>query len=748
MFAEVVVDIVHSNLSRSFSYAVPDGMRLEIGMRVSVPFNHSRIYGIVVDLSEHCDLDPRKIKPIHAVLEDYPAILPQLIQLARQMAQEAHCPVAETLRLMLPPEMRRAKIKIKQETTARLLPIAADTLQGWIQKYGSARKKGMLLHLLSDFAEHSIQELTEFVGAPLQPLKKLAADGLIELNKREVFRLPYEDTELESLPDPPLMEQQQHALQIIEEDSRAGANAFLIHGVTGSGKTEVYIRLVKQALREGKGVIILVPEISLTPQMVRWFRERFSNSAAVLHSRLSAGEKYDEWRRIRLSQARVVIGARSAIFAPVDKLGLIVVDEEHETTYQSDRHPQYDARHIAQLRVQNEGGIYVLSSATPSIKSFAMALRGNLTLIEMPKRVMDRPLPTVSVVDMRKELQSGNRSMFSTLLLSKMKKHLDSGSQIILFLNRRGHSTFISCRNCGHVMQCDNCDISMTYHMESYREQASLKCHVCGCNKPIPNVCPSCGSRYIRYFGVGTQKVEEELQKQFPQAKIARMDLDTTTTKNAHAEILESFRKGKAQILIGTQMITKGLDFPNVTLVGVIAADVTLNLPDYRAPERTFQLITQVAGRAGRANQPGEVVIQTYKPEHSVIVDAANQDYRAFFTKELERRKKSFYPPYTQIVRLLIEGRDKQTVFQICTALYAQIKEQLAAHPQQKKRLVNLHMDEAPVKRINNNHRYQILLKLFVHADAEALKAFLEQLARLSYEDAHVLYEVDPTNMM
>ncbi len=747
MFAEVVVDIVHSKLSRSFTYAVPEDMHLAIGMRVSVPFNRNQLYGIVVGLSESCDLEASKIKSIHRVLEDYPAILPQLIVLARQMADEAHCPIAETLRLMLPPEMRRAKIQIKQENVAKL-QIAPEDIAAWLAKYGVSRKKGILLNLLSDAEEHAVSELSDYVNSPLESLKQMDRDGVITLYKREVFRLPYEDADLEIVPDPPLMEQQKQALQIIEEDSKAGSKAFLIHGVTGSGKTEVYIRLVKKALKEGKGVIILVPEISLTPQMVRWFRERFAGNAAVLHSRLNAGEKYDEWRRIRLSQARVVIGARSAIFAPVENLGLIVVDEEHETTYQSDRHPQYDARHIAKLRVKNEGGIYVLSSATPSIKSFAMALHGNLTLIEMPKRVMDRPLPSVSVVDMRKELQSGNRSMFSSLLLAKMRMHLENKNQVILFLNRRGHSTFISCRNCGYVMQCDNCDISMTYHMAGYGEKESLKCHVCGNTKAIPLACPSCSSRYIRYFGGGTQKVQEELLKFFPDVKIVRMDLDTTSSKNAHAEILESFRNGNAQVLIGTQMITKGLDFPNVTLVGVIAADITLNLPDYRAPERTFQLITQVAGRAGRASQAGEVIIQTYKPEHNVIVDASKQDFRAFFTKELERRKKSFYPPYTQIVRLLLEGKDKQSVYNICSAMRAQIREHLAKYPTEKKRLINFHMDEAPVKRINNKHRYQILLKMFVHSDAEPFKAFLEQLSRTGYEDIHILYEVDPNNMM
>lgn len=748
LFAEVVVDIVHSNLSKSFSYSIPEGMHIEIGMRVLVPFAHQNIFGIVVGLQETISFDISKVKPIQKVMENYPAVLPSLILLARQMAQEAHCTVAETLRLMLPAEMRRGKINIKQENVAQLLPISANDLENLVCKVGPTKKKGLLLNLLSDFAMHSVVELADYVSTPLPVLRKLEEEGYVKISKRELFRLPYGEEILEDIPEPPLMEQQKQALEIIEEDCKTGTRGFLIHGVTGSGKTEVYIRLVKKALKEGKGVIILVPEISLTPQMVRWFRERFADNAAVLHSRLSAGEKYDEWRRIRLSQARVVIGARSAIFAPVENLGLIVVDEEHESTYQSDRHPQYDARHIAKLRAENEDALYILSSATPSIKSFAMALHGKTGLIEMPKRVMNRPMPQVHLVDMRKELQGGNYSMFSDVLIAKMKEHLQNGNQVILFLNRRGHSTFVSCRNCGYVIKCDACDISMTYHNPQEYEGEVLKCHACGNVKPVPKKCPECGSAYIRYFGGGTQKVEEQLLQHFPNLRVARMDLDTTGTKNAHADILERFRNGEAQVLIGTQMITKGLDFPNVTLVGVIAADVTLYLPDYRAPERTFQLITQVAGRAGRANQAGEVYVQTYKPEHSVIIDAANQDYRAFFVKELERRKKSFYPPYTQIVRLLIEGKQKQDVHNICNALYSNIQAHLQAHLLQKKKLIHLHMDEAPVKRMRNKYRYQILCKLFVHEEAENFKAFIEEQSRLSYDGIDIQYEVDPTNMM
>lgn len=370
--------------------------------------------------------------------------------------------------------------------------------------------------------------------------------------------------------------------------------------------------MVQQTLKQGKAAMILVPEIALTPQMVSWFRGRFGEIAAVLHSRLSAGEKFDEWRRIRRGDAKVVIGARSAVFAPCENLGLIVIDEEHETTYISDRSPRYDARDVAEWRCHHEGAMLVLASATPSILSFARARRGDLTLLEMPNRVMNRPLPSVEIVDMRTELTNGNRSIFSSLLQSRLKQCLQAGEQAMLLMNRRGYNSFVSCRNCGQSVKCPNCDIAMTYHLIGGDGQ--LHCHYCGHAAPVPNKCPECGSPYIRYFGAGTQKVEDDLKKLLPDVSVVRMDIDTTAGKDGHRKLLDTFRSGKAQVLVGTQMIAKGLDFPKVTLVGVIAADQTLNLPDYRSRERTFQLLTQVAGRAGRSTLPGQVVIQTYKP--------------------------------------------------------------------------------------------------------------------------------------
>ena len=546
---------------------------------------------------------------------------------------------------------------------------------------------------------------------------------------------------------PPLTADQREALDAMLGPLREGTGAFLLNGVTGSGKTEVYMALVREALALGRGAIILVPEIALTPQMVRWFRERFGPQTAVLHSRLTQAQRMDEWRRIRLGYARVVVGARSAVFAPMERLGLIVIDEEHEQTYLSDRHPRYDAREVAQSRARREGATLLLSSATPSILSFAKARRGDYTLLEMPRRVMTHPMPSVTVVDMRKELSEGNRSIFSRALMKALTDCFARGEQAMLFLNRRGYNTFVSCRGCGYVVKCEQCDVSMTLHRES-DGPGRLRCHMCGAEKAPPTRCPQCGSAYIRYFGSGTQRVEEEMRKLFPNTSTVRMDIDTTRGRDAHARLLGTFGRGEAQALIGTQMIAKGLDFPRVTLVGVVAADSTLNLPDYRAPERTFQLITQVAGRAGRANRPGTVIVQTYKPDDPCILAAAAQDYRAFFEQEFARRRAGLYPPFTLLARLLVESATEDAARQMAERLYDTVKTYLLSHPRQNKRALMLRVDEAPVKRIRGQYRYHVLMKLFDHPDAAPLMALLSELGAASDETARVYCEINPATMM
>ena len=744
MLAQVIVDIVHENVAHTFTYRVPEGMPLSVGQRVEVPFGPRKKEGVVVALTERCDLPPERLKDIIAPLEDYPAILPCLLTLARRMAENAHCPLAETLRLMLPAEMRGGRVQVKQQPVARLA-IPPEQVEDAIAAQGRSQKRRALLNLLRDGAPHPVGEMKLVVREPLEPLRQLAAAGLVELWQQEVLRRPGGGMSA-PVPDPELTPSQREALEIILPELEQGTGRFLLHGVTGSGKTEVFIRLVRRALGMGKSAMILVPEIALTPQMVDWFRARFGPVAAVLHSRLSAGERFDEWRRIRRGDARVIIGARSAVFAPTEQLGLIVVDEEHETTYLSDRHPRYDAREVAWWRCEEEGATLLLASATPSILSFARARRGDYTLVEMPTRVLNRPMPEVEIVDMRRELEQGNRSVLSGRLVSALRDCLRHGQQAMLLMNRRGYNAFISCRSCGHVMKCPNCDVSLTYHVQGGDGQ--LHCHYCGHAEPPPQVCPECGSRYIRYFGAGTQKVEEELRRLFPGVGVARMDIDTTSGKDGHQRLLDEFRSGRARVLVGTQMIAKGLDFPRVTLVGVVAADMTLNLPDYRSRERTFQLLTQVAGRAGRGEIPGQVIIQTYKPEDPTILASSRQDYRAFFEEEFARRRTGLYPPFTILARLLVESSAEAAAREHAQALHRRCEALLDSHPAWKKRTLLMRLDQPSVTILRGKSRWQILFKLLVHKETELFAAELTAMAREEAPGTDTYFEYNPTTMM
>ncbi len=745
VLAQVIVDIVHENVAHTFTYRVPEHLRVEIGQRVEVPFGRLRKEGVVVGLTDHCEMPPEKLRDIIGTLEDYPAVLPCLLTLARRMAEDAHCPLAETLRLMLPAEMRGGRVRVKEQPVA-CLTIAPERAKDAIEAQGRSQKRKTLLRLLADGEAHPVAELKLLVREPMEALRQLEQAGLVRLEQEEVLRRPAGSAPEEAAADPPLTSAQEEALSVMLPEAAAGRGKFLLHGVTGSGKTEVFIRLVRDTLRRGRAAMILVPEIALTPQMVSWFRGRFGAVAAVMHSRLSAGERFDEWRRIRRGEARVVIGARSAVFAPCEGLGLIVVDEEHESTYLSDRHPRYDARDVAAWRCEGEGATLLLASATPSILSFARARRGDYVLLEMPERVMRRPMPQVDVVDMRREIENGNRSMFSGLLTARLKECMARDEQAMLLMNRRGYHSFVSCRACGHVMKCPNCDVSMTCHASGGDQQ--LHCHYCGHAAPVPTQCPECGSRYIRFFGAGTQKVEDELRRLFPGTGIVRMDVDTTSGKDGHGKLLDEFRSGRARILVGTQMIAKGLDFPNVTLVGVVAADMTLNLPDYRARERTFQLLTQVAGRAGRGEKPGQVVIQTYRPEDPLILTAAAQDYRAFFQQEFDRRRRGLYPPFTIMARLLVEAPRERDAQERAEALYRGCVTLLDSHPLWRKRTLLMRLDRPPVTMLRGRYRWHVLFKLLVHAETEPLVAALTALAREEAPGAEVYFEYNPTTMM
>ena len=745
-YCQVIVDIAHEDVDRVFTYRVPRGMALCPGMRVHVPFGRiHRMEGIVVEMVESCDLPPERVKDVTDTLEDYPAVLPHLLTLAKRIHETSFCTLAQALRLMFPAQMRGERVSNKTVEVA-VLTVDSSVREQVLAAQARAPRRAAVLRLLMEQPEGEMpwEAIRERLGDCRPMLMALCKQGFVRLERREVLRSPYGAMERLSAQDPELTEQQQEVLSRLLPAVEAGKGSFLLYGVTGSGKTEVFIRAVRRAAQLGKTAIVLVPEIALTPQMVMWFRSRFGEDAAVLHSRLSPGERYDEWRRIRRGEVRVVIGARSAVFAPLEQVGLIIIDEEHEQSYLSDSAPRYDARELAHMRCEQEGAVLLLASATPSMRSFAMAGRGDLTLLEMPRRVKNRPMPAVHVVDMRRELGSGNRSVFSGPLLTGLGNCLNAGKQAILFVNRRGYATFVSCRSCGYVVTCSQCDVSMTYHSS----ENVLRCHYCGQEVPVPRVCPSCGSAYIKYFGVGTQRVEEEVRRFFPDVSLLRMDNDTTRTRDAHATLLERFRRGEAQVLIGTQMIAKGLDFPNVTMVGIVAADAMLRLPDYRSAERTFQLLTQVAGRAGRADALGEVFLQTYDPEHYAIRAASRQDYRAFFEQEMARRKRALYPPYTLIARLLYEADREEDARREAQAAMRQMEAFFERRAYLRKYVVSLRVMACPVLRIRGKSRWQVALKIVDKPVCREAVGKMSEIAQTPLEGCACICQVNPSSMM
>lgn len=738
-YANVVIDLSAGALDRLFSYAIPEGMEIQAGQQVSVPFGNRRLEGFVTSLSDRCELPEEKVKYLLGAVQDYPVVLPELMRLAEWMHERYLCNLVDALRLMIPSEMRSGRVHIRTRRMAKLVWDEARIAE-FEKSNPRALRQLELLRLLA-------QGDQETARLNASALKALRDKGALRVYECELRRKPAIFENDGKAPNFTLMAGQKRAIDAIVAAMDAGGGRFLLNGVTGSGKTEVYIRCIRHALEQGKGAIVLVPEIALTPQMISWFRARFGDQAAVLHSGLSAGERFDEWRRIRFGEARVAVGARSAVFAPMENIGVIIVDEEHENTYQSESRPRYDAREVAWRRAEENGAALVLGSATPSIASFMRAMPGvrpenRLELLEMRERVQGRPLPEVELVDMRGEFERGNHSVFSGKLTRAMQECLAAGEQAMLFINRRGHSTFVSCRRCGYVVKCPQCDVSMTYHQTENR----LKCHYCGNTQSPPKLCPQCGSAYIKYFGAGTQKVAEEARRLFPEARVVRMDVDTTREKNAHEKILSRFRSGEANVLIGTQMIAKGLDFPNVTLVGVMAADMTLNLPDYRSTERTFQLITQVAGRAGRAEKSGRVIVQTYEPDHYGIQLAAAQDYRAFYRRESAFRRSALYPPFTQIVRIVYSGKDEKAVAAAAQADEAKMNAWLDAE-NMRPDVVQLRALEAPIALLRGEHRWQLFLKMYFKGDLNAVCERMQAMADDAAADVRAEMEVNPVNL-
>ena len=656
-FALVCVDVVHGDVDRLFHYAIPQGMDIAPGMRVRVPFGkgNKSIFGYVTGLTHTPpggEISPDKIKAIDSVADGFPLFTKDTLALALWMKEKYYCTLAATLRCIAP----SAK---------------ADG------KFPMARRKRAVV------APKPMPDIT------LTPPQQAAVDKIV------------------GAPGP--------ALPFHEP-----GKTFLLHGVTGSGKTEVYLHAIQKVLEAGRQAIVLVPEIALTPQMVSLFTARFGSQVAVTHSRLTAGERFQIWKLALDGEIDLVIGPRSAVFTPFSNLGLIVIDEEHEHTYHSETTPKYDAREVAIKRAQLANATVVLGSATPALESYFRTqdeCTGDLKyeLLELPERV-NKTNPDVTIIDMRKEMAMGNTSMFALEFQGALKETIDAGRQAILFLNRRGHSSFVSCRQCGFVLACAQCRVNHTYHADKNR----MLCHYCGTGTALPADCPACGSKHIKLYGTGTQKIEEEVKALFPGVGVLRMDMDTTRGKFGHAKVLEAFKKGEAQILIGTQMVAKGLDFPQVTMVGVVAADMSLHTGDFRAGEYTFQLLTQVSGRAGRAMHSGKVFLQTYSPEHYALTFAREADYKSFYTHEMAIRRAMVYPPFSHVFSIMFCGGVEKDIIIALQKLVA-IMEYCNVRDGQNRFLV-IGISPAFVSKIKNQFRWKLLVKC---EDEEALKAFV-----------------------
>lgn len=679
---------VHS-LDTTFDYLSYDD--LVAGVRVSVRFGYQKLIGYV-DQVEKTDLSKEELEKeagfhyhfIDEVIDEEPLLNEELQQLAVQLSQMTLSPRIACLQAMLPSQLKPSSTKSVGKKWIRTVHVKHLGMP-------KTKKQKECLDYLQEHPDIAYKDVPYSKGV----LDHLVEQGFIEYQNLEYYREP--ESVHEKHKDVHLTLSQQKVVDTIL--SRPG-RVSLIHGVTGSGKTEVYLALAKEVLKQHKTVIMLVPEISLTPMMVSVFKERFSSQVAILHSRLSQGEKYDEYRRIKRQEVSIVVGARSAIFAPIENIGLIILDEEHDSSYKQESQPRYLTSQIAKIRGSYYRASVVLGSATPSLESYSRALKGVYDLYELKERINQKPLPHVELIDMVDQMKQGHYSTFSYPMKQKIEETLQKGEQLILLLNKRGYATFVQCRDCGEVMKCPHCDVTLTYH----KDEQQLKCHYCDYTVPYPKKCPHCGSSHFKQVGTGTQKIEEELNQLYPQAKVIRYDVDTTRQKNSHLKLLEKFKNKEAQILLGTQMIAKGLNFENVTFVGVINADMSLNIPDFRASERTFQLLCQVAGRSGRGQKEGTVMIQTYNPQHYAFTCAAKHDYESFFKQEMEYRQLGKYPPYCHMVSLLIQSSQESLMHQ--TAL--DIKNYCSTHLQH---VAILGPAKSMVYKMNDIYRERILIK-------------------------------------
>lgn len=692
--ATVAVDNTFFSFDTDYSYAVPDDFAdLRIGSRVDVPFGKSNNLrsGIVVDIFIG---DISSLKFISKYI-DRP-LSEEMVKLALWLKSRCFCTTYDCLKQMLP--RKYGNIKDKSQRMVRLTD--ENNISPELTK-----KQKIVYDLLLDIGTAGVNEICEFCSVGVGVVKNLEKNGLVEIYDRKIYRNPYESREVCEQSEIVLSPAQNDAYLINKEMLNSGETG-LLFGVTGSGKTQVYLKLIDDVLSEGKDIILLVPEISLTPQALDIFHKRYGNKIAVIHSGLSLGERNDEYKRIDEGEAKIVIGTRSAVFAPVHNLGLIVMDEEQEQTYKSERTPRYNAKDVAKFRVKYNKAYFLMSSATPSIESYSNALKGKYKLSIINKRYGDSELPEVITVDMKEEMKSGNKSSISKELYNRLCTVLDEGKQAILLINRRGYNTFIACNECGHIITCPNCSISLTYHSHNNR----LVCHYCGYTKKLNNECPECHSESVRYSGFGTQRIEEELQSLLPDARILRMDADTTSAKFAHEKLLEQFSNKEYDILVGTQMVAKGLDFDDVSLVGVVNADNSLYDESYTASERSFDLITQVIGRAGRRNKKGCAVIQTINPNNEILNYSANQDYVSFFDNEIEMRRLMIYPPFCDIYCVTFSSENENSAA-LCAKRFFDLIVKYNKDEFKDLKIIVLGPTQAKISKINNTYRYRLAIK-------------------------------------
>ncbi|KDE32807.1 primosomal protein N' [Bacillus altitudinis] len=795
MIAEVIVDVTTKAIDRPFDYRVPDRFKglVKAGMRVVVPFGPRKIQGFVTKIKEETDVQSGNIKDIVDLFDLSPVLTDELLELSHWLTEKTLSYHITALQSMLPAAMKAKYEKEIQVLSAEELPQSLKELFGQqesilyadippeqlkpIQKHvqkghlevryhvsqksgkkkvrtlqtavskekleekqeqlkkNAVKQKALLAFLLqANETTFLAKDLQQQTGASSQTIKALIQEGLLTESYEEIYRDPYRDREF--TPSTPLdltTEQAEAAKPIHQAVSDDKHETFLLHGVTGSGKTEIYLQTIDHVLQKGKEAIVLVPEISLTPQMVQRFKERFGSNVAVLHSGLSTGEKYDEWRKIHRKEVKLVVGARSAVFAPFENLGMIIIDEEHESSYKQEEMPRYHAKDVAIERAGRHQCPVVLGSATPSLESYARAKKGVYTLLTLKRRVNQQQLPHVSLIDMREELRNGNRSMFSEELMLRLKEVLERKEQAVLFLNKRGYSSFVMCRDCGYVEQCPHCEISLTYH----RFQKRLKCHYCGHEAPVPAECPECHSEHIRYFGTGTQRVEEELTKVLPEARVIRMDVDTTSRKGAHEKLLTSFGNKEADILLGTQMIAKGLDFPDVTLVGVLSADTSLHIPDFRSSEKTFQLLTQVSGRAGRHEKAGSVIIQSYTPSHYSIELTKQHDYEAFYEQEMLHRRHQSYPPFYFLAMVTVSHEEVTKAAHVTDKIVQFLKMNCAPNTR------ILGPAASPIAKIKDRYRYQCVIKYKRENELASLLRKIQDHYQKEMEQKQLMISID-----